>query len=393
MDPRQNRLTQAMAFAMALALVLPLLLSQVVHAQGAVGFSDLSEQHWAAAYVEEMTGDGRIAGYPDGTFRPEALVTLAEFLRLAFAQNTAATDVSNTATGETNAAPTDVPHATPREVATSEAAVRGHWARMYYDEGIDEGIFTRYDLGASELDRPIRRDRMALILSGLLGDRPIGTDPGTLDSPSPGVETTRGGLSYGDFLERIRDVDARTPYEYPIVRAYAFGLLAGYPDGTFRPGGFLTRAEAATVLWRLGQILPLPGDSGTLPVPTVGDGRLPDEAPPAVVLGSILYGEPEGTLTFTIHGYDAAPDRVAQELESALRIHLPVLVDELMTAFRNFAPKPAGSSGQGIRKQYVGDRPILMERILDTLRIFAFPAGYTNRTWNTKPGEINESFF
>jgi hypothetical protein len=49
-------------------------------------FSDISG-HWAEIYIEELFDQGITGGYPDGTYRPENLVTRAEmavFLVQAF---------------------------------------------------------------------------------------------------------------------------------------------------------------------------------------------------------------------------------------------------------------------------------------------------------------------
>ncbi|MDD3593538.1 MAG: S-layer homology domain-containing protein [Candidatus Gastranaerophilales bacterium] len=42
-------------------------------------FSDLDNTHWAYPQIEIMAKEGVLAGYPDGTFRPDALATRAEF--------------------------------------------------------------------------------------------------------------------------------------------------------------------------------------------------------------------------------------------------------------------------------------------------------------------------
>ncbi|MCX5973495.1 MAG: PQQ-binding-like beta-propeller repeat protein [Coprothermobacterota bacterium] len=41
-------------------------------------FPDLSPGHWAYAYVEGAVANGLVKGYPDGSYRPEGLVTMAE---------------------------------------------------------------------------------------------------------------------------------------------------------------------------------------------------------------------------------------------------------------------------------------------------------------------------
>ena len=45
-------------------------------------FSDVSNSHWAVKYINSAAAKGWITGYPDGTFRPEALITRAEVVTL-----------------------------------------------------------------------------------------------------------------------------------------------------------------------------------------------------------------------------------------------------------------------------------------------------------------------
>ena len=45
-------------------------------------FSDVSTDHWAVKYINSAAAKGWIAGYPDGTFKPEAFITRAEVVTL-----------------------------------------------------------------------------------------------------------------------------------------------------------------------------------------------------------------------------------------------------------------------------------------------------------------------
>ena len=42
-------------------------------------FSDVAPEYWAADYISALADRDILSGYPDGTFRPEATVTRAEF--------------------------------------------------------------------------------------------------------------------------------------------------------------------------------------------------------------------------------------------------------------------------------------------------------------------------
>lgn len=46
-------------------------------------FPDVSENHWAASQIDELSDKGVIVGYPDGTFKPDVNVTRAEFASMA----------------------------------------------------------------------------------------------------------------------------------------------------------------------------------------------------------------------------------------------------------------------------------------------------------------------
>ncbi|MPM59179.1 hypothetical protein SDC9_106019 [bioreactor metagenome] len=46
---------------------------------GAAAFTD-TQGHWAASYIEDIASSGLVAGYDDGTFKPDKAVTNAEAL-------------------------------------------------------------------------------------------------------------------------------------------------------------------------------------------------------------------------------------------------------------------------------------------------------------------------
>ena len=52
-------------------------------AKGATNFSDVSADHWASGYINVAAQYGYINGYPDGRFAPEATVTYAEAVTMA----------------------------------------------------------------------------------------------------------------------------------------------------------------------------------------------------------------------------------------------------------------------------------------------------------------------
>lgn len=170
-------------------------------------FSDLKAGHWAYGAVSELASKGVIQGYLDGTFQPEAPLRYGEFIKLILASQ-------GVDTGQ-----------------TAQELSRIHWALGHYLLALEEGYFTIHDITKQQLDRPIPRGVMALLISSVLGEQSI-----------PDYEKIRGA---------IQDVTGATPYAYDIVTSYASGILKGYEDQTFRPAQGLTRAEGAIVIQRL----------------------------------------------------------------------------------------------------------------------------------------------
>jgi hypothetical protein len=55
------------------------------YAAGATKFADVPADHWATGYINVAVDMGVIAGYPDGTFKPENQVTFAEAIKMIVA--------------------------------------------------------------------------------------------------------------------------------------------------------------------------------------------------------------------------------------------------------------------------------------------------------------------
>lgn len=187
------------AFAMAFMMVL----ASTTAVFGA-GYTDLKQGNWAFDAVNAMTEKVIVKGYPDGSFRPNSTVTYGEFIKMALIAGTGE-DAGN--------------------------AASGHWAMNYYSKALERNYFTVYDIDKSQLGDRITRGDMALIISSILGDIKID--------------------NYDEIQKGITDVTYQTEHEYDITKSYAAGILTGYNDSTFRPDKTLTRAESATVIYRL----------------------------------------------------------------------------------------------------------------------------------------------
>jgi chitodextrinase len=158
--------------------------------------------HWANISINELVSLGAIAGYPDGSFRPDSNITRAEFavvLAKAFKLE-------------------------PQNGKVF-ADTAGHWARDYIAAAAASGIVSGYDDNAFGPDDPITREQMAVMIVKAAGLSPVEEETIFADS------------------SRIADWARRA-----VATASRNGIISGYPDNTMRPLGNATRAEAVTVI-------------------------------------------------------------------------------------------------------------------------------------------------
>ncbi len=177
-----------------LALLLVLGMTSVACAYD-VSFSDVPEDSWFYTDVMTLAESGVIGGYPDGTYRPTKKVTTGEALKMILL-----------AAG----------YPEPEPAAS-------HWARGYLNFAIEQGFLTRYE-DISDLDVNMTRGLVAKLAANALGL----SDPGI----------------YGTFT------DTDSPYVEALCAA---GIVGGYPDGTYRPGASISRAEIAAIVNRIYQ--------------------------------------------------------------------------------------------------------------------------------------------
>jgi len=190
----------------------------VVPANGKGAFSDISS-HWARSTIEAAVARGYVAGYPDGTFKPNANVTRAEFLAVV----TRASKLSVAAAQEPFA---DVP--------------ANHWAVDAINRGIGMGFIRPEDFGGGfKPNQALTRAEMVKwLVSGLAKSNADFAQAmeDTKETILPFTEFYRNGFKKADI-----------PY---IAVALGTGLVGGFPDGSFGPDKPTTRAEVVTLLTR-----------------------------------------------------------------------------------------------------------------------------------------------
>lgn len=169
--------------------------------------------HWAAKEIGIATKKGLIKGYPDGTFKPEQTVTQEQFLSLI-------ERVIPSFTGHE-------PDEEMKEMYVKPAT--GRWSEKTYRHLVTAGIIP----SGKPTDSMTRLEAARMLLAAI-GHQSEG-------------EKYRGTTSKF-FTDLAVEDEAKVMTVYP---AYKMGLMAGFPDGSFRPDDKISRAQAVVLLTRL----------------------------------------------------------------------------------------------------------------------------------------------
>ena len=189
-----------------------LLLSAAV---SAAEYSDVSDTHWANEQIVYLQDE--ITGYPDGTFLPEKTVSRAEFLTL-FARI-----------------------AFPDEWKQAEG---DEWWKAAYDVCTSHRLL---DDTAGSRSEAMPRGEIAALLDrfcsgwGGVHERADAANQLNINWTEQRMESPERQPLWPDAAE----------YGNSVLVCANQGLLTGYPDGSFKPGKGVTRAEAAAILARL----------------------------------------------------------------------------------------------------------------------------------------------
>lgn len=178
---------------------------------GVPTFPDLGG-HWARPIVTALVARGQVRGFPDGTFRPEAPVTRAEFTKLL---------VLATGTGA------GLPPAQPSFSRFRD--VRGHWAQGYVEAAAESGLVMGYPDGLFRPDGRITRQEAIVMAVRALG----------LEAPRDAAVPFPDGAGVAGWASG------------PIAAGEAAGLLRGLVGERLDPLRPATRAETAVLAARV----------------------------------------------------------------------------------------------------------------------------------------------
>jgi hypothetical protein len=178
----------------------------------APAFSDI-QSHWAKECISQMAPRKLVSGYPDGSFRPNATITRAEFAVLML-----------------NAFP-NAPE--KRSGSTFKDVPGNHWAHKAVQDAYKRGFFSGYPGGLFQPSQPIPRVQAIGVLAGAK-NYSIPTNPdGTL-------------RKYFEDAAQVPDYAKNA-----IASASVESLVVNYPNvKQLKPNQSATRGEVAALLCR-----------------------------------------------------------------------------------------------------------------------------------------------
>lgn len=163
-------------------------------------FYDLQD-HWSRSVIMRLNGYGIINGYDDGSIRPDAYVSAAEFLTVIV-----------------------------KSLGYTPEANGADWAQPYISKAIELELIDDGEI--SDYAAPITRGEMAKIAANALKDNTV-------------VDENAVKAKIYDYAE----IDDR--YKPYVVLAYDKRIVNGNHESCFEPNKYVTRAEAGVVAVRL----------------------------------------------------------------------------------------------------------------------------------------------
>lgn len=182
---------------------------------GGAAFSELTDvpaDHWAAQYIESLVTKGILSGNETKQFQPDRPVTRAEFCQMIAAS---------------------FGYEAKSEEAVFRDVTQQDWYRNPVMALYEAGIVSGTGDGLFGADDTLSRQDMALILYRVQKDRSLNC---------PVVR------EYGTFTDQnlVEDYARQA-----MTELYCTGLISGTGDGRLSPAEESTRAQAATVLYKM----------------------------------------------------------------------------------------------------------------------------------------------
>ncbi|MDD3653445.1 MAG: S-layer homology domain-containing protein [Desulfotomaculaceae bacterium] len=157
-------------------------------------------------------------------------------------------------------------------LAAMPSDIQGHWAEQQIKDGINQGLIEGYPDGSFKPDNYITRAEFITLVNRYYGF---------------------------NEMEQINfsDVSQIDWFYEEIARAAKAGFISGYPDGSMKPNNFITREEAAAILYVLHN---LKAPENLDAIEKFDDAHLipawSKEYLAALVANCLMYGYPDNTI-------------------------------------------------------------------------------------------------
>ncbi|PKM51837.1 MAG: hypothetical protein CVV02_04300 [Firmicutes bacterium HGW-Firmicutes-7] len=168
-------------------------------------FSDVKDNYWAVDYIYYLTNKEMVEGYKNNTFRPDNVISRAEFMSFLI-RSLKDVEVKKTTSGT-------------------------HWFvnQGYRDAAFSTGLIQSKSYSAAYYDASITRKEMVNMVYILLKRQGINVN-----------------INYSANLTDI----SKDSFKNEISTVSYYGIINGYPDRTFKPEKHATRAEAIKMIYK-----------------------------------------------------------------------------------------------------------------------------------------------
>ena len=251
----KRRILSLLLAAVLLCALLPMSGAQAAELRP---FSDVPSDAWYAPYVYALVQQGIINGMTETTFAPNQPLTRAQLMKMlvCFAVDDAAIKAAASAQRFTDVAP-------------------GQWYAGHVNWAAEKGVTNGYEDGSFRPNQSVTRAETATLANRF-----------TAVADGAALKPTKDKTLFTD--------DAEIPAwaKESVYLCQQAGVINGYPEGDFRGGRQITRAEAAKVLCLLFGTKPLPQDAIPKPPVNTAVRTLPSSAAGYGVTG--IEFDPQG---------------------------------------------------------------------------------------------------
>ncbi|MBE9006858.1 S-layer homology domain-containing protein [Fortiea sp. LEGE XX443] len=305
----QSKTAVLMALSITAGTVAPFMAATPSFAQ--TTFTDVSSNYWASQFIQELSQRGVIAGFPDGSFRPEEAVTRAQFAAMV-----------NKAFQK----------AQQRQAIRFVDVPSNYWASSAIQQAYTIGFLSGYPGNRFEPNQAIPRQQVLVSLANGLEYAPINTD---------------------STLQYFNDASGIASYaRSPIAAATEKQIVVNYPNVKFlNPTATATRAQVAAFIY---QALVSSNQASAINSPYIVAAQPTTPTPVAITI-------PQGTVIPV--KYDQAKKILVTKDETA---PLTLTVDQNVVTQNGTVVIPAGSQVVGQLKPAQGGSQFVAQKLVLT---------------------------